>query len=222
MENKTEHNPNSIKRPRHHNKTSRLVARKQTKFILDLESYQNLKKQSRENNLTMTKFLETLLKEKSLQNSSGITKIIALTNFNQKFYMDLNTTFSNLNQIAYNLNLDKFLEESKIDNAFLKNIADELITTKTALQDLRLLTLKFLLYLEIDNKKQKKIQKRIETYKEKYEKEMAKNQSILNQTLKQYQVQKDLEQEDLKDLEEDSLTEQNNIENFNLRGEEQC
>ncbi|PAF49439.1 hypothetical protein BKH41_01880 [Helicobacter sp. 12S02232-10] len=175
MEIKTKNNQNHIKEPRHHQgKISKSVSGKRTNFILDLESYKNLKDKSKEKNLTMTKFLETLLKEKGSQNALGIAKITALTNLNQKFYTDLNTTFSNLNQIAYNLNLDKFLETSRIDNVFLKNIADELIVTRIALQELRLLTLEFLLYLEIDNKKYKQIQNRIKIYQQRYKKEMAK------------------------------------------------
>ncbi|MBR2112204.1 MAG: hypothetical protein IJ950_04605 [Helicobacter sp.] len=89
--------------------------------------------------------------EKRIENNlKKLVYITNLINFNQKLYIDLNATFSNINQIAYKLNLldlngnlketntKEFYEETIIElNKTRRNLIDLRVMMKNVLKNLR-------------------------------------------------------------------------------------
>ena len=121
------------------------ITGKRTHLILSIEAYKAL--QSQMNNLGLqntTKYIESLLllaQTQDIEKTDKILdKLINLINFNKKLYMDLNATFSNINQIAYKLNL-AFLnnELDSVANTLQDEIKTALAQTKEDLADLRII-----------------------------------------------------------------------------------
>ncbi|WP_394980643.1 hypothetical protein [uncultured Helicobacter sp.] len=121
------------------------ITGKRTHLILSIEAYKAL--QSQMNTLGLqntTKYIESLLLLAQTQDIAKtekiLDKLINLINFNKKLYMDLNATFSNINQIAYKLNL-AFLnnELDSVADALQNEIKTTLAQTKEDLADLRII-----------------------------------------------------------------------------------
>lgn len=122
-----------------HKNTKRLHA------LLHLEVYKNLVKQSQKCEMTMTDYITMLISNSNESNNtssnqSELNKLISLINFHKKLYIDLNATFSNLNQIAMRLNIDNIKEELKetiSQSDFYTNTIKALEENKKALKEVR-------------------------------------------------------------------------------------
>lgn len=149
-------------------KKSKLIDGKNLHFILDIKAYENLKNKSKESSLTMTKFLEKMLLEKTQENQEKISRIFALTKLNKGLYEGTNATYSNINQIAYLLNVQKLLNGGEIDDLSkinLNNITSQLKTLCNDITSLRILILEFLLILDNNGSEAKKIKNKLQKYK---------------------------------------------------------
>lgn len=152
-------------------------------FVLDSKAYESLKNNSKDKSLTMTKFLEKMLLERSKENQENVSRIFALAKLNQGLYEGTNATYSNINQIAYALNIQKLLSGGKIDDLStidLKNISYRLNNLSNDIQNLRILILEFLLILDSNGAEAKKIKNRLQKHKNKLEQKNQKNQEDTN------------------------------------------
>lgn len=122
--------------------------RKNTKrlhALLHLEVYKNLVRQSQKYEMTMTDYITMLISNSNesnhtSNNQSELNKLISLINFHKKLYIDLNATFSNLNQIAMRLNIDNIkeeLQETISQSDFYANTIKTLEENKKALKEIR-------------------------------------------------------------------------------------
>lgn len=149
-------------------KKNKLIDGKNLHLILNIKAYEELKNKSKENSLTMTKFLEKMLLEKTKENQEKISRIFSLTKLNKELYEGTNATYSNINQIAYSLNVQKLLDggeisdPSKID---LKNISNQIQNLCNDVTSLRILILEFLLILDSNGSEAKKIKNKLQKYK---------------------------------------------------------
>lgn len=162
-------------------KKSKLIDGKNLHFILDIKAYENLKNKSKENSLTMTKFLEKMLLEKNQENQENISRVFALTKLNKGLYEGTNATYSNINQIAYSLNIQKLLNGGNIDDVIkidLNNISTSLQNLSNDIQNLRILILEFLLILDGNTLETKKVKAKLQKYKNKFESELQKQSDI--------------------------------------------
>lgn len=174
---------NEIKQKMDNSKKSKLIDGKNLHFILDIKAYENLKNKSKENSLTMTKFLEKMLLEKTQENQENISRVFALTKLNKELYEGTNATYSNINQIAYSLNIEKLLNGGSIDDAIkidLNNISTSLQNLSNDIQNLRILILEFLLILDSNTLEGKKVKAKLQKYKNKFKSKLEK-QSNINQ-----------------------------------------
>ena len=122
--------------------------RKNTKrlhALLHLEVYKNLVRQSQKYEMTMTDYITMLINNSNesnhtSNNQSELNKLISLINFHKKLYIDLNATFSNLNQIAMRLNIDNIkeeLQETISQSDFYANTIKTLEENKKTLKEIR-------------------------------------------------------------------------------------
>lgn len=162
-------------------KKSKLIDGKNLHFILDIKAYENLKNKSKENSLTMTKFLEKMLLEKTQENEEKISRIFALTKLNKGLYEGTNATYSNINQIAYLLNVQKLLDGGEIDDLSkidLNNISFQLKNLCNDITNLRILILEFLLILDNNGSEAKKIKNKLQKYKNQIKNEDEKHLNL--------------------------------------------
>lgn len=103
------------------NYNKKVITGKETHLILSLEAYKALNTQKKKLNIkSTTALIEFLLLNAAnhnthiphnvedtlpIKNQKVFAYITNLINFNKKLYLDINATFSNINQIAYRLNL---------------------------------------------------------------------------------------------------------------------
>lgn len=122
---------------------------------VDEECKKIINSKLKENNATLTLFLETLIK-KSLFEESDVDKIYKLTKLNQELYIATNSTYSNLNQIAFALNVAlKFnTQEMLSSEETIKRLIKELRDVNVNIKKLRLLFLQFLCVLNSGNPEQ--------------------------------------------------------------------
>lgn len=150
------------------NYKKKAITGKRTHIVLSQESYKALKKiKSKYNISSTTAIIEYLLLAErqearddfSQKLDRNLTSAINLINFNKKIYLDMNATFSNINQIAYKLNLASLNGTlDTLDNDELNaEITQALALTRQDLADLRVI-LKHLIVL-LQGK-----QKTLETY----------------------------------------------------------
>lgn len=151
-------------------------------FVLDSKAYEQLKIECKNKSLTMTKFLEQIILEKSGENQESISKVFSLTKINKELYDGTNATYSNINQIAHSINMFKMLNDGKIDDLlqadFLKKILDNFSSLNNDIQNLRVLILEFLLILESNGIENKKIRNKLKKYRSK----LIKNNFLEAQT----------------------------------------
>lgn len=151
-------------------------------FVLDSKAYEQLKIECKNKSLTMTKFLEQIILEKSGENQESISKVFSLTKINKELYDGTNATYSNINQIAHSINMFKMLNDGKIDDLlqadFLKKILDNFSSLNNDIQNLRVLILEFLLILESNGIENKKIKNKLK----KYQSKLIKNNFLEAQT----------------------------------------
>lgn len=162
-------------------KKSKLIDGKNLHFILDIKAYENLKNKSKENSLTMTKFLEKMLLEKTQENEEKNSRIFALTKLNKGLYEGTNATYSNINQIAYLLNVQKLLDGGEIDDLSkidLNNISFQLKNLCNDITNLRILILEFLLILDNNGSEAKKIKNKLQKYKNQIKNEDEKHLNL--------------------------------------------
>lgn len=162
-------------------KKSKLIDGKNLHFILDIKAYENLKNKSKENSLTMRKFLEKMLLEKTEENQEKISRIFSLTKLNKELYEGTNATYSNINQIAYSLNIQKLLDGGEINDLTkidLRNISNQIQNLCNDITSLRILILEFLLILDSNGAEAKKIKNKLQKYKNQIKNE---NQKILQE-----------------------------------------
>lgn len=162
-------------------KKRKFIDGKNLHFILDIKAYKNLKNKSKENSLTMTKFLEKMLLEKTEENQEKISRIFSLTKLNKGLYEGTNATYSNINQIAYSLNIQKLLDGGEISDPNkidLRNISNQIQTLCIDITSLRILILEFLLILDSNGAEAKKIKNKLQKYKNQIKNE---NQKILQE-----------------------------------------
>ena len=124
---------------------------------VDEECKKIINSKLKENNATLTLFLETLIK-KSLFEESDVDKIYNLTKLNQELYIATNSTYSNLNQIAFALNVAlKFNTQEMLSSEdTIKRLVKELRDVNVNIKKLRLLFLQFLCVLNSGNPEQAK------------------------------------------------------------------
>lgn len=122
---------------------------------VDEECKKIINSKLKENNATLTLFLETLIK-KSLFEESDVDKIYNLTKLNQELYIATNSTYSNLNQIAFALNVAlKFNTQEMLSSEdTIKRLVKELRDVNVNIKKLRLLFLQFLCVLNSGNPEQ--------------------------------------------------------------------
>lgn len=122
---------------------------------VDEECKKIINSKLKENNATLTLFLETLIK-KSLFEESDVDKIYNLTKLNQELYIATNSTYSNLNQIAFALNVAlKFNTQEMLSSEdIIKRLVKELRDVNVNIKKLRLLFLQFLCVLNSGNPEQ--------------------------------------------------------------------
>lgn len=151
-------------------------------FVLDSKAYEQLKIECKNKSLTMTKFLEQIILEKSEENQESISKIFSIIKLNKELYDGTNATYSNINQIAYSINTFKMFNDGKIDDLmqadFLKKILDNFSSLNNDIQNLRVLILEFLLILESNGIENKKIRNKLK----KYQSKLIKNNFLEAQT----------------------------------------
>ncbi|PAF42168.1 hypothetical protein [Helicobacter sp. 11S03491-1] len=147
-------------------------------FVLDLKAYESLKTECKNKSLSMTKFLEKIILEKSQDSQERISKIFSLTKLNKELYDGTNATYSNINQIAYCINTFKILNDGKIDDLlkldFLEKILESFNTLNNDIQNLRILILELLLILENNGIENRKIRNKLK----KFEYKLSKNKPI--------------------------------------------
>ncbi|MDO7253069.1 hypothetical protein [Helicobacter cappadocius] len=168
---------NEMKQKIDNSKKHKLIDGKKIFFVLDPKAYESLKNNSKENSLTMTKFLEKMLLEKSQENNENVSRIFALTKLNKGLYEGTNATYSNINQIAYSLNIQKLLDGGEINDLSkidLKNISVQLQNLCNDITSLRILILEFLLILDNNGIETKKIKNKLQKYKNQIKKEDQK------------------------------------------------
>ncbi|PAF53015.1 hypothetical protein BKH42_08145 [Helicobacter sp. 13S00482-2] len=140
-------------------------------FVLDAKAYESLKTECKNKSLTMTKFLEKIILEKSQENQENISKVFSLTKLNKSLYDGTNATYSNINQIAHSINTFKILNENNLDilmqTEFLQKIMDSFIDLNNDIQNFRILILEFLLILEDNGVQGKKIRNKLKKYQSK-------------------------------------------------------
>ena len=120
------------------------ITGKETHLILSLEAYKALNHQKEKLKIkSTTSLIELLLLNAQNQGNKHIPNNITddisqrnqrvfgyitnLINFNKKLYIDLNATFSNVNQIAYRLNLANL--SNTLDSMNTKELHQEIIQT---------------------------------------------------------------------------------------------
>lgn len=151
----------------HENKT---LSGKRMNLLLSSESYKILKKYQEKYNTTATSYIEYLITHQDsefikdcLNKKQELSqKISHIINFNKKLYLDLNATFSNINQIAYALNLAKLQQNQELENLinnaeFQQDVLKALGTNKEELLNLRTLLKHFLELLETHKKSYKNL-----------------------------------------------------------------
>lgn len=120
------------------------ITGKETHLILSLEAYKALNQQKEKLNIkSTTSIIELLLLSTQNKDNTHIPNHIVddvlerqqkvfnyitnLINFNKKLYIDINATFSNINQIAYRLNLANL--NNTLDSVNTKELHQEVIQT---------------------------------------------------------------------------------------------
>lgn len=140
---------------------SKYITGKRLNILISKDAYKALEKQKKQINIT--RYIEHLL-IKADENPESIAQsfdeqnkyldqITQLINFNKKLYLDINATFSNLNQIAYRLNLANLNDPNELkalaDNKeFLLDTKQNLIDTKEEVISLKELLKTFLKTME--------------------------------------------------------------------------
>lgn len=149
------------------NYNSKIFNSKRLHIIVTTDKYEILLQNAKQLGLNMTTFIEFLidsyekknLKAKILtkiqKEAQKLDKLNALINFNKKFYLDLNATFSNLNQIALRLNIANLDSQEELQNLinqddFKANTLQTLQEAKEAVLASRTLVLE--LIKELQNK----------------------------------------------------------------------
>lgn len=172
---------NEVNEKIEHCKKNKLFDGKKIYFVLEPKAYESLKNNSKEKSLTMTKFLEKILLEKSCENEESISRVFALTKLNKGLYEGTNATYSNINQIAYSLNIQKLLNGGNLDELTridLNNISTSLQNLSSDIQNLRILILEFLLILDGNSTDSKKVKAKLQKYKNKFDSELQKQSDI--------------------------------------------
>lgn len=141
------------------------ITGKRTHLILSKEAYLALKSQKEKLGYSnTTQYIESLLLLTHNKNNDNANifenanklydKITNLINFNKKIYLDLNATFSNINQIAYKLNLAHL--NGELDSLNTKEIEQDikqtLSQTKEYLMDLKVISKHIISLLESKQK----------------------------------------------------------------------
>ncbi|MFC3848506.1 plasmid mobilization relaxosome protein MobC [Helicobacter baculiformis] len=148
-----------LKNPNAHRKSKLKSGGKRMVFILDAKSAAALKELSHKHKISMTKIIETMILEQKpfCQQNKWLLKTIALMQEHKNLYTSLNTTFSNLNQIARHLNIYALTGET-INDALLAQTQAQVQHCAKQLELLKLLVLKNIILLSHKNKIQKKKQ----------------------------------------------------------------
>lgn len=132
-------------------KKNKLIDGKRLNIVIDTLASKVLEKKVAETGICATKIIEQLLKTMP-DGLGGITvqRVNDMMRFQKKFYLDLNATFNNLNQIAYHLNLAELMhfKEEVLNNELLENTLKQIQTNCDYLQELRILILQFQIILE--------------------------------------------------------------------------
>lgn len=124
-------------------KSSKLINGKKITLVLNQQASQALDFEMKKTKKGITEIVEKALLLKSEGLSEEIfEKIVIYMRIHNKVYNNLNATFSNINQIAYHLNLENFLGTKKIDDNLLKKTLKELKDSSAFLSELRVLILK--------------------------------------------------------------------------------
>lgn len=133
------------------NYNKKQITGKRTHLVLSKEAYLALKSQKEKLGISnTTQYIESLLLlthekngETTFDNANKLyDKLTSLINFNKKLFLDLNATFSNINQIAYKFNLAHINGELNdiVTKEIHKEVNESLSKVKVELIDLRILT----------------------------------------------------------------------------------
>lgn len=120
--------------------------------FVDEECKKIIQTRTKEMDVSTTFFLETLIKE-SLYKQTDLERVFKLTELNQDLYIATNATYSNINQIAFALNVAlKFnAKEVLTSKDIMINLDKELREINTHTRRLRMLFLEFLSVLNSGN-----------------------------------------------------------------------
>lgn len=133
---------------------SKYITGKRLNILISKDAYKALEKQKKQ--INTTRYIEHLL-IKADENPESIAQsfdeqnkyldqITQLINFNKKLYLDINATFSNLNQIAYRQNITLYIKIAQTDidtlksliRVLLESIAKNLMTKESKKLDERI------------------------------------------------------------------------------------
>ncbi|AFI04142.1 hypothetical protein [Helicobacter cetorum] len=137
---------------------------KRMSFVFDKDTIENLKKLAKNNQTNMTIVLEKLIAN---ANNHSFQKMHHLIEQNKELYTRLNATFSNLNQIAYHLNYNRIADKDIVDKVFLKHLLEVLSNNLCDNIQLKILNLKLLKSLSLNNSDKRRYTYRIEYYSKK-------------------------------------------------------
>ena len=126
-------------------KTNKIIEGKRVNIVLDSASSKILEDYMDSKKITATKIIEDAIKRMPDGLSMKvIEKITTIMRLNDQTYKQANATFSNLNQIAYHLNLAKVYDkETNLlkDNEMVQELSEVINLTSKYVQDLRVLVL---------------------------------------------------------------------------------
>lgn len=135
------------------------ITGKRINLVISKDTYKALQAQRKD--MKMTPFIEQLILNTDpntlilTQNQNALLdKFNALINFNKKLFIDVNATFSNVNQIAYRLNIANLSEDEEELEILIQNkdfqteTKQILIDTKEEIQSLKSLIKTFISLLE--------------------------------------------------------------------------
>lgn len=137
-----------------------------------------LTRKCQEENLGVTQCLEKIIKQNipplPSQERTDLERVLTLTEINQHLYIATNATYSNINQIAYALNVALKLNRNAVltSETIIGGLTEELKSLNENIAKFRPLILQFLLILNSGNpQQQRKIQKIINRVKKKNSRE---------------------------------------------------
>ena len=135
------------------------ITGKRINLVISKDTYKALQAQRKD--MKMTPFIEQLILNTDpntlilTQNQNALLdKFNALINFNKKLFIDVNATFSNVNQIAYRLNIANLSEDEEELEILIQNkdfqteTKQILIDTKEEIQSLKSFIKTFISLLE--------------------------------------------------------------------------